>query len=145
MPVDSAVASFQLGEFPLGDVDVRDDDATLVVLGQRCGAHQEPPLLLGRVTGVLQREDVALAFDNRLQPLQGLGGVLVGVGVGLLEVVDADQFVALLWPHTGELVPGPVGEEDRPLLVEDCDVERERVERQTGERVALYHTEDCSL
>jgi len=77
----------QFGQFPLRDIDVCDDGTPGLVRRQRGHAHQEPLLLVGRVTGILHREQLLLAGDDRPDTFDGFTGVLVGVDVCRSEVV----------------------------------------------------------
>ena len=127
----------QFGELPLCDVDVCDDGAPGLVVGQGRDPHQKPLLLVRGVTRVLHREQVLLAVDDRLDATEGLPGVLVRVDIGRREVVRPLHLPVLV---ARKLPPGAVREQDRPLVVEDSDIDRQRVQRRVSECLWWLHS-----
>ncbi|KAJ3058763.1 hypothetical protein HK102_010325, partial [Quaeritorhiza haematococci] len=123
----------QLGEFPLGDVIVRDHDVAPRAGEEPGDAQREPLVLGGGVAGIFELEDRQAApadvSDGRRDQVRlltaGAGGRLADS-----QVVHAGPAAALDQPFAGGVgVPGGVHGQDLAVRPEDGDVREQRVER----------------
>lgn len=107
-----------------------DDDVGVTVGGEATGVHQEPALLVGGVTRVLQLKRVALPVENRAKPSGSPCGVLVVGRLRDVEVVLPDRIHGPLdVVELAELLPRAVRGNDHAVGVENRQIERQGVER----------------
>lgn len=123
----------EFGQLALRDVEVGDDRVHLAILLEPRDAHHEPPLLVGAVTRVLGGVDLAVAGDDGADAGDGLVVVTRSREVVLTDVAG------LATGALAERLPGEVRVHDLAVRRDHRDVEREFVERSTGEAAQRLH------
>mgnify|MGYP002282111575 CR=1 FL=1 len=109
---------------------VRGDELLANVVSSSMDQHRR---FGGVVPEVAARAHVEALPQVLTEAIERAGSVLVALGVHRLEVVHADQFALLVRADASKLLPCPIREQNRPLVVEDGDIERQRVQRVSGQ------------